>query len=358
MKNILSILFFLTVSERVFSFPDTIRHGYTNCTACHISPSGGGLINSYGRSLSKELLSTWGYENEENYIHGLAKIPDSYFEKFIVGGDVRYLSRKNQSQSAKIDEGFLMQAQARFGVIFEQIKLIMSVGKIENPRESSEIIPVSTEYYAQFTPKEEIFIRAGRFQPNYGLRMPDHNLWTKSALGFEPWAERDTVEFIYEGEKQFFNLSGFQSTSLTLGPQTTGYTASFYQVFWDKNRVGLSGMNSEGQGLRMKALSGHATISLTEKLFSLTEVSRLWIGNSTKQVGFSRLGYELTKGVIPFAQIQFQGDPKDKTKDQYKYGGGVNWLPRPHFEIFLLYERLKKSSELSDESLFMFHYYF
>ncbi len=95
------------------AFPDTIRHGYTNCTTCHVSPAGGGLLNSYGRSLSRELISTWGYKNEEQPLHGLVNIPESASEAFFVGGDARSLFRRAESSSSKIDEHFLMQEQLR-----------------------------------------------------------------------------------------------------------------------------------------------------------------------------------------------------------------------------------------------------
>jgi hypothetical protein len=59
----------LLVSGRAMGFPDLIRHGYTNCIACHVSPNGGGVLTKYGRSLSKELLSTWGREGEEKFAY-------------------------------------------------------------------------------------------------------------------------------------------------------------------------------------------------------------------------------------------------------------------------------------------------
>jgi hypothetical protein len=36
-----------------FALPTMIRLGYVNCVACHITPQGGGLLNSYGRGIDE-----------------------------------------------------------------------------------------------------------------------------------------------------------------------------------------------------------------------------------------------------------------------------------------------------------------
>lgn len=358
--TLLSFLFFVLFidNQKAQAFPDTLRHGYTNCTTCHVSPSGGGLLNAYGRSLSSELLSSYSYKDEEQPLQGLVKIPESIMETYFFGGDVRYLSRKTNGKNIDADEGFLMQAQLRLGLAVDKVKFLMSLGKIENPRQSSEIKFISSEFYALWNVKEEIHLRAGRFEPIYGLRMPDHNLWIKSEIGYQPWLERDTVEFIYEGEKQFASMAGFQSLSATNPTeQITGYTASFYQILAEKYRVSISGMNAEGQGLRMKSLSLHSTLAFTEKYYSLFEYSSIWNNDSIRDAGFLRLGYEMLKGFTPILQAQTKIDRDLEYPEQFKMGAGVIWLPRPHFEIMTTYEQLNNSIENYGEALLLLHYY-
>src|SRR5436190_6515955 len=71
--------------NQALAFPEMIRHGYVNCTTCHVSPSGGGTLTEYGRELSKEVLSTWSKEGEANMAYGLVKPP----EWLLFGGDYR-----------------------------------------------------------------------------------------------------------------------------------------------------------------------------------------------------------------------------------------------------------------------------
>lgn len=346
------------LGEQTFAFPDTLRHGYTNCTTCHASPSGGGLLNPYGRSLSRELISTWGYQNEEQPLHGLVNWPDQEGAHHLIGGDVRYLERRLDSDRGQdTKERFLMQAQLRFGLLYKQLKFLFSLGSIENPRQSEEVRWVSPEHYVLWNIKDEFSLRAGRFEPIYGLRLADHNLWVKSDFGLSPWMERNSLEFIYESERQFVSVAGFQSTSaMSANQQNTGYSATILQILGERSRVGLSARNSEGQGRRQRALSAHATLSFSEKLFLLTEYGRVFENGSRKEAGFARLGYELHKGVVPYLQAQTRSNQTGDVRQQ-RYGLGLQWFPRPHFEVQTSIERAHAPAGNFTEALLQLHYY-
>ncbi len=357
-QRLLVLIIFLVPTVKVYAFPDTIRHGYTSCSTCHVSPAGGGLLSHYGRSLSNELMSTWATKDEELPLHGLVKIPESVMEKFFVGGDVRYLSRKVDSANSKVNEGFLMQAQLRLGLVLEKLKFLITIGKLENPRASSQVKTVGTEYYTLWSIKEDLHLRFGRFEPVFGLRMPDHNLWVKSEIGFVPWAERDGAEFFYEGETQSVTLAGFQSTSaMPTAQQNTGHTLSFYQVIGENKRVGLSALNSEGQGVRSRVVSAHGSISFSKKSYSLIEYSRSWTTDVSKDLAFIRYGYEVAKGFTPILQAQGEFTRTSPTSDATRFGGGFIWLPRPHFELMGLVEQQKIPAGNSTEAFLLFHYY-
>ncbi len=356
--TIFHLITLLALSERSQAFPDTIRHGYVNCSTCHVSPAGGGLLTSYGRSLSRELLSTWGYKGEEQPLHGAVTIPEKFNEHFALGGDIRYLNRRQQTKSRALKEDFLMQAQLRAGLLFEKIKFVAAVGRIENPRKSEKVVLDAPEYFALWTPREEVHVRLGRFQPIYGLRLPDHGLWIRSDLGFAPWVERDTSEVIFEGESTTMSLAGFLSTSATsFTQQSTGYTGSIFQTLGEKTRLGLSALNSEGQGTRTKVLTTHAVLPFSEAFYALAEYSRIWNLTEVHDLGFSRLGYEAVKGLTVFAQGQLKVDRLGGQGTQSKTGVGAQWLPRPHFEISAIFESLKSRQGDASENYILFHYY-
>lgn len=54
----LLVLVFCGVAGTAHAYPFMIRQGYTQCATCHTDPSGGTLLNEYGRAQSELLLSS------------------------------------------------------------------------------------------------------------------------------------------------------------------------------------------------------------------------------------------------------------------------------------------------------------
>lgn len=51
--SLLSLISLLLMSAPLSASPAMIRVGYTTCSACHISPQGGGLLTDYGKGIDK-----------------------------------------------------------------------------------------------------------------------------------------------------------------------------------------------------------------------------------------------------------------------------------------------------------------
>jgi len=56
----LAALLLLAGAAPALAEPVFLSRQYARCTTCHYSPTGGGLLTPYGRSLSREELSTFG----------------------------------------------------------------------------------------------------------------------------------------------------------------------------------------------------------------------------------------------------------------------------------------------------------
>src|SRR5579872_5347575 len=102
----LAAFFAFSLAQSAFAFPELVRHGYVNCTSCHVSPSGGGALTEYGRQLSADVLSMSSYEGEGGFLHGAAKLP----EWLAVGGDVRAIQIYRSTPQATQWRFLFMQA--------------------------------------------------------------------------------------------------------------------------------------------------------------------------------------------------------------------------------------------------------
>ena len=86
-KTLFLVCSLFWVRTQAFSYPEMIRHGYVNCTSCHVSPTGGGTLTEYGRSLAEEVMSSWSAPGEARFLYGT--LPTN--QRFQFGGDIRGL---------------------------------------------------------------------------------------------------------------------------------------------------------------------------------------------------------------------------------------------------------------------------
>jgi hypothetical protein len=52
-RSLAALLLLLASQQPALALPTMIRLGYSECSACHISPQGGGLLNAYGRGIDR-----------------------------------------------------------------------------------------------------------------------------------------------------------------------------------------------------------------------------------------------------------------------------------------------------------------
>jgi len=359
MKFFLMIILF-TFPIVAHTYPEMVRHHYVNCLACHESPSGGGLLTSYGRSLSNEVLSTWGSVKEARPFYGAI---DNKFLKnwFNAGGELRGLQL--HTENSQIIKGMFIRMQTGLETSLKimQVKLVSFFGKQEA---GNMVRGEFTRFYALYQPLDELTVRAGRFTPNFGLNIAEHTLSTRKGLGFDEGSERDQVEAMWSGERWNTSLSYNKQVKT---PQSSKLEKSFTtQVnynFLDSYRIGGDlWLGSLGEQKR-QIYGVHAILGFTEKLYYLTEFD--WQKSFTKKMGlfhFSKLGYEFIKGLHAIILEDYKkSDLKDSLTLSNSHGVGLEWYPRPHFEFEGVWSKKRvalKSTEYSDYAYLMMHYYF
>ena len=351
-------------SSIAHAYPENVRHGYVNCTSCHVSPMGGGTLTPYGRALSSELVSTWSYKGEEGFLHGLIK-EDKMPEWLMIGGDLRSVQTLKNTPAATEAKYIPMVEDIEAAVKVKKFTVDLEFGKIEEPDHARF---GSRRYFAMYNITDEVTARVGRFYPQFGLYIPDHYVPTRRGLGFDEGQERNSGEVAWNGE----NYSAFLTVSQTPGEfdpsqRETGYAAQVNKNLGESSKVGASLWYGTSDQSNREIAAVHGILGFSKKLFLLSEFDHQWMTVKASDSGqrglyaYNRLGYELVKGLILFGQAEYgQGNLSAGNTAGDAYGPGVQFFPRPHFEFMGLWRKMRtraQGADFYDYAFLMAHYY-
>jgi hypothetical protein len=195
----LFLLAVLCVSGAAHAYPFMIRHGYTQCATCHTDPSGGTLLNEYGRAQSELLLSsTYGGEDEAS-----DSAPEPTAGRFLgfaplppwlrLGGWVREGYIWNAVDGRIVDRRFLQMradlgADVRIGPFRAAAELGYSSADATTFTQLAQITRSTTgpnligrEFWAGVeTSGGDGLVRAGRINVPFGLRNLEHTSFVRS----------------------------------------------------------------------------------------------------------------------------------------------------------------------------------
>lgn len=352
---------------RAFAFPEMTTHGYVNCTACHVSPTGGSTLTEYGRGLSKELLSMSSGEKENEFFYGAVKTPSW----LLMGGDVRAIQTYLNTDKAKEGMFFLMQADLATAMKWNQWTLAGSLGIKGGPddyKQRNDLI--SRNHYLMYQMNDAAALRVGRFVPQYGINEPNHTIATRAGIGFGTSSETDNAEFSYLGERwdAFLTAVGGRPEDAKADHEK-GFSLGSSFNFFERNKIGISAYHGINQS-RDRWLAGvWGILGLTKNVSLLSEFDHQWSttrGNSETStrglVSYQRLGYELVQGLQIYGthQLSYLDLATVGTRTD-SYGGGFNFFPRPHLEIraeYLKERMLASGPDYFDAAWLVLHYYF
>jgi hypothetical protein len=357
---ILSVLF----SSPAWSFPETVRRGYFSCATCHVSVTGGGVLNEYGRRLTEEFMATWAREGEADFLHGAVKLPES----LDVGGDIRFLSIKNDNQITETQAGFPMQADIELAwTPLEKLTIVGAFGGYSG--QSS-----SRRHYLRYQFTENWQARAGRFYPAFGIANPDHSLLTRRLLGFDEHQENMNVEGAYTSET-FEVIANAILGGKEEGDQEReqGYSTRVSTFIDKRTSLGLSYIHGKGPVWERDAFGPFLMMGFTPDSFILSEVyyqnrkpvegDDLATPEHAALITSSKVGYDIFQGFQVFASFESADSSGDEeyVRRQRVYGPGIQWIPRPHFELYGRFDRRLDENYSKDygyQALLVSHYWF
>lgn len=369
MKTRAASLFYLFVwlcsgfPNQVFGFPEMVRHGYVNCTTCHISPNGGGTLTKYGRSLSEEILSTWHKEGEGQVAYGFIKTPDW----LVLHGDFRELQLFTDTPQSKDAQFILMQNDLEAAVQTQGFTVDATLGYYDQSGTVADHI-VSRRHYVMYQPAEKFAVRFGQFMRAYGINTPDHDLSVKKGLLMNEGSETYNAEFSYIGEKYDAYVTGvfgrFDNSSLN---SESGVALRGSVGLSDSYKVGLSYAFGHGNNDRYtRHLFGpYAILGFTPHFYALAEADLQDIKQPTSTAAklgaasYVRVGYEFYQGIHLYLTHQYQQTKFGDGNGVHTYGGGFLFYPRPHFEFQSMVQHavLPQNAGSVEMLAFMAHFY-
>ena len=371
-KAALSLLcaFALFGGSSAEAYPEMVRYGYVNCNSCHVSLTGGGVLNDYGREISREKLALFKSDDEhaKESLFAYGILSETSLQKHIkAGGDLRsvyyYVDDENTRQARTI----FMQGDFEAAYVSPKFILDATAG-VEQLGAGKNLTFLSRRHYAQYALSEAFNIRGGKFTPAYGINTADHITLTRNPLQLGENFESYNLEFSYITEQWNAFVTGILGRfDNKQSKQDRGFSVQGAYAPTERIKIGANAWYGEQLNQSRWLAGPFGLVSLSPSVIFQSEVDFEWVkpngallsrrGVATSQ----KLSYEALEGLWVYG-IQEYGKSNflSEVSQAESYGLGVQIFPRSHFEFNLAYQRVRQgggSRNFYDTAFLMSHFY-
>jgi hypothetical protein len=355
--------------------PMFLSKQYNRCTSCHYSPTGGGLLTPYGRSLSRQELSTTGRSDpsappppkgkgEESFLWGAL---GDRLGPLSLGIDLR-------PSSLSLDVGgptsssrtLLMTADLLAAWHAHGFTAYGEVGR-KPPIGQDDAGIYSYEHWVSYQSPKGLGIRVGRFLPAYGIRLADHTAFTRSLLGFDKYDQVYALEVSHTGEKHLLQVSmGPGSADAIIHGNPHPFTATG-RFQWDLGpRTGLvfSGLYRGSTTLVPSNRAGGVAFGIapTRRVSIWTEADAQFQQGSAGSPAYSLLNetaIEVFRGFWLKVSPQLRTDYGNTSTGVFRWVLEADVLPRTHWNLDVSYyhDKTRASGVVYETFLAQLHLY-
>ena len=368
-------LLFLSLSQKSFSYPRFAAYTGDKCVDCHVNPSGGSMRTEWGTKYSKKALEMDMFKKIAARMEFSPKLTDN----ISVGGDVRIAHSDNDVKTSIAANKFL----AMEGNIYLNAKINDYLSVFVSSGLQSTEAPVRNEFYglvSDITETYRFYLQAGRFSPNFGIRIPDHRAYQRLYLLNTPYdADAGFQLGMSPGDFDlsvgFFNglNTDFFDTDLNkMFVASADYTFHFAQEKVHLN-LGTSFYNNpfrkadqlgEMMDANQKSFNGFTKIGFFDRVAVLGEVD--FIENQETNIfrrgmyHFGELSIRVANGVELRGQYEMRDRDRDVVDDEIKrISAGFVLFPMQGMEMESMIRFVTETPSVdNNEYQVMFHFYF
>lgn len=395
MRNNILFLYLLWISTPGLGLPRFAARTGSDCGTCHVSPSGGGMRNAYGRGeFSQEALPA--NPLKDNHHMGI----DATLNPSIsMGADLRlaYIElQKNvrdevpASKPQSNQQSFmLMQGDLYLAAENDFLTLYLDKGVHES--------------YEAFILLHGIlpwqgYVRMGYFIPTYGIRTPNHSAFIREKLGFGPLNKDSGIEVGFSPQPftaQVAVVNGGRPQELEQKPLVDdnkqkglvgrveikggsaqyhwGLGSSYYSSIFG-NFASDQSPTGEDKGGSTRVKNSRWGLFLTSHYQALTYLAEVDKSVSKDKgqepskttsisVTYQEFSWLITKGwELEIIHERLDPDLESSGGIQRRWTAGLEWFPIPNFEVKALMRRTLADADQLEagmiEHVFMAHMFF
>jgi hypothetical protein len=354
MKNLILLALLFLLPADVWAYANFIGHGYQSCMNCHFNPLGGGQLNDYGRAVSATLISsrmfypkTWSEEKIADTSGFLFRNPKQDWLR--LQANYRGFSLVTNPGSAKNEnkQWITMQRDFRVALKFgenDKLVVVADIGKDPPPQQSIPGIgddrTRSRNHYIGYRFTKKIGVYAGLMEKAYGLRVVEHNLFSRTVPQLDTYDQTHGVMGHYLDESWEGALHAYVGNLTTDADlRQKGASAFFEKTVGGQHRLGASFLTQKNNytGLTSAAIHGRLNIKDGSAVLAELGQTKKTTDNNLDE-GTSRYGLLQTvvrpwRGLYFLANIDYLKQDIDQSGSTARYGPALQWFPIQRIEL-------------------------
>ncbi|MBI2892980.1 MAG: hypothetical protein HYY06_05475 [Deltaproteobacteria bacterium] len=326
------------------------------CSTCHVNPSGGGMRNRYARYVFEPTRLAVGVPGPAALLRPLdVDIGDT----LSFGADGRTIYY-DQSVPGSDGIGSFFQMQAD---LYVSAELVEGLTLYFDQGSYGSFEAIAMYEHGLGAPGLSAYVKAGRFMPTFGLRLENHNTFTRQDIGFGPRDKDAGIEIgaylgpvlvqaaVLDGASEDRQFDENRKKAFLARAELIGRVGALRLMFGGSAYANQTGARTEVQGTVVDSRSDHLRTGVhwglgLGRFAYLGEAAVVKVdpsqGNAQEAKQFSFQSYqELDVRLVRGLELNFNYEFREPDIDLEsgrinRFAGGVELYPLPYLELKVL----------------------